>query len=343
MIWSLTIAVLLVLANAFFVGYEFAILVAKRSDFEASAEAGRASSKAAMAGFQDLSMQLAGAQFGITAASLGLGYVGEPVLGHFFEELFGRTLSHDLSQALGIACALLIVVFVHLVIGEMVPKNIAIAAPAKTLRWLAIPYRVYLAPIRWLVALINGMANAGVRAFGVEVRDELVVSHSVAELAAIVSRSHDEGAIESDSAGMLQGALAFAERPVLEIATPIDQVAIIRLGASVSQAELVVRATGERRLLVEAPSLGQKRFVGYRHVKDLLRVPEARRTAPMAQDGIRQLAQVSGDRSLVEVLRIMRRLKRQLALVLVDGKPVALVSVEDVVRALIPQTADTQS
>jgi len=336
-IWSLTAAAILILANGFFVAYEFALIVAKRSDFEAAAAAGNASAKAALHGFQDLSAQLAGAQLGITMASLGLGYVGEPVLGHLFEEWFEVVLSHEVARVLGFGLALFVVSFLHLVIGEMVPKNIAISAPTTTMRWLVLPYKAYLAPFRPVIAFVNWLANAGVRLFGIEPRDELVASHSVAELASIVSASHHHGAIEADDAGILQGALAFAERPVIEVARPISDVVTLRHGSSVSQAERIVRKTGERRLLVEAPSLGSNRFVGYRHVKDLLQVANSQRITPMAGDGIRQLAQVSADLSLVEVLHTMRRLKRQLALVVRDGEPVALISVEEVVRALIPE------
>lgn len=337
MIWPLVAAILLVIANGFFVAYEFALIVAKRSDFEASAQSGDAVAKAALVGFQDLSVQLAGAQLGITMSSLGLGYVGEPVLGHMFEGWFEISLSHDVARVLGFAMALFVVAFFHLVIGEMVPKNIAIAAPAKTMRWLVLPYLGYLALFRPIIRLVSELANLGVRAFGIEPRDELVASHSLAELATIVSRSQDHGVIEADNAGMLQGALAFAQRPVAEIATPISEIVTLRLGGSAAQAERIVRQTGDRRLLVESPSLGKHRFVGYRHVKDLLSVSPDERVSPMSSDGIRQLAQVSADRSLVEVLRIMRRLKRQLAVVVSDGEPIGLVSVEDVVRALIPE------
>lgn len=337
MIWSLVAATLLILANGFFVAYEFALIVAKRSDFEAAAQSGDVIAKAALNSFQDLSVQLAGAQLGITMASLGLGYVGEPVLGHLFEEWFAVSLSEDVARVLGVGLALFVVAFFHLVIGEMVPKNIAIAAPAKTMRFLVLPYVAYLTPFRPITRLVSELANLGVRLFGIEPRDELVASHSLAELATIVSRSQVHGAIEADNAGMLQGALAFAQRPVMDIATPIADVVTLRLGGSVAQAERVVRQTGERRLLVESPSLGKHRFVGYRHVKDLLAVSPDQRISPMTSDGIRQLAQVSADRSLVEVLRIMRRLKRQLAVVIADGEPVGLVSVEDVVKALIPE------
>lgn len=336
MIWALSAALLLIIANGFFVAYEFAIIVAKRSDFEAAAAAGNRTAKAALAGFQDLSVQLAGAQLGITMASLGLGYVGEPVLGHLFEGWLEISLSHEVARVLGFILALFVVVLLHLVIGEMVPKNIAIAAPAKTLRWLVLPYFAFLTPFRPIIRFVSELANIGVRIFGVEPRDELVASHSLAELAAIVSRSEHHGAIESDDAGMLQGALAFAQRPVSEIARPIADVVTIRHGGSVAQAERVAHQTGERRLLVESPSLGQHRFVGYRHVKDLLLVSSEQRVSPMTSQGIRQLAHVSSDRSLIEVLRIMRRLKRQLAVVVNGAEPVGLVSVEEVVRALIP-------
>ncbi len=138
--WELLVAVLLLVANAFFVAYEFAVIVAKKSDFEADAAAGKRSAQLAMKAFSEVSLQLAGAQLGITMASLGLGSVAEPAIGHALEDLFHIYLSESVSAIAGFVVALTIVVFLHLVLGEMVPKNIAIAAPGPTLRALVYVY-----------------------------------------------------------------------------------------------------------------------------------------------------------------------------------------------------------
>lgn len=340
LMWFFVAALALIALNAFYVAYEFAILAARRSTFESSPVAGTRTGRAALAAMSDLSMQLAGAQLGITMASLALGYVGEPAFESVIESVLGEALGPDVTRAIAIVLSLSIVVFLHLVLGEMVPKNIALAAPDSTMRWLALPYRLYLALFRPLIVMLNGMANAGCRLVGVEPRNELVAVHSAAELAAIVVHSGAEGAIGAEDAELLSGALDFAQRPVGEVATPIDEVPTLRLGATVAQAERVVASSGQERIPIAQP--GQRYpFVGYVHARDLLGVAPELRSAPLATDLVRSMAIVEDGRSLVEVLRTLRRVRRQMALV-VDrgGDAVGIISVEEVIRALIrPATA----
>ncbi len=335
--WAILAAVLLILANGVFVAYEFALIAAKRSSFEAAAERGVRTAKLAVSSFSDLSSQLAGAQLGITMASLGLGYVGEPALAHIIESLLGTSVSEEVGRVIGFTVGLGIVVFLHLVVGEMIPKNLAIAAPDATLRWLLIPYRAYLVVFRPLVRLLNGMAAVGCRLIGVEPRDELVSAHSAAELAAIVAASSEGGAIEADSAGLLSGALEFAQRPVGDVATPLAELATIRDGATASQVEQVVRRTGQTRLPILSAARGEVRLLGYVHAKDLLGIDRSQRATPLSAEHTRPMVVVNADRSLIEVLRAMRRLRRQLAVVNGPDGPVGVVSVEQIIRALIDE------
>ncbi len=337
LVWSLVIGLLLLVANAIFVAYEFAVLAAKRSAFESSAEDGNRVSLASLDSLSDLSNQLAGSQLGITMASLGLGYVGEPALASLFEQALGTSLSEGVTTTLSFSGALAITVFLHLVFAEMVPKNIAIARPEATVRWLVLPYRAYLAVFRPFVLFLNALANVGCRLVGVEPRDEIVTSHSTAELASIVRLASEEGEIETDSAELLQGALAFAERPVGEVARPLESLATIRFGATAAVAERVVNESGQTRVpivAVEAGAGGQPRLVGYLHVMELLAIPVEERHRPIPAAMTRQMAVVQADRPLIEVLRVMRLLRRQLAVVTSDDGPQGLISVEEVVEAL---------
>ncbi len=334
-VWSLVAAALLIFANGLFVAYEFAVIAAKRSSFEAAAERGVRTAKMSVRAFSDLSTQLAGAQLGITMASLGLGYVGEPAVAHLIESVLGSVVSEDVGRVIGFTVGLGIVVFLHLVVGEMVPKNLAIAAPNATLRVLVLPYQGYLAVFRPLVGLLNSLANVGCRLLGVTPRDELVSAHSAAELAAIVAASSEGGAIEAESAGLLSGALDFSQRPVSEVATPMAELATIRDGATATQIEQVVRRTGQTRLPILSAARGNVQLLGYIHAKDLLEVPRERRGAPMSSAHVRPMVVVSADRSLIDVLRAMRRLRRQLAVVSGPEGPVGVVSVEQIIRALV--------
>ena len=278
-------------------------------------------------------MQLAGAQLGITMASLGLGYVAEPAFESVVVSLLGGVLSEHVVHIVGVVGALAVVVFLHLVLGEMVPKNLALAGPDEATRWLVLPYRGYLALFRPFVRLLNAMANGGCRLLGVEPRDELVAVHSASELAAIVSHSGEEGSIDAEDAQLLTGALDFALRPVGEVATPLDAIATLRLGATAAQAERVVAASGRERLPIVGAD--HARVIGYVHARDLLAIPADQRLSPLPPSLVRSMAIVRSDRSLIDALRTLRRVKRQMAVVVTDGGPVAIISVEEVVRALM--------
>jgi CBS domain containing-hemolysin-like protein len=341
--WMFTAAAVLIALNAVYVAYEFAILAAKRSTFESPRYAGTRTARGVLASMSDLSMQLAGAQLGITMASLGLGYVAEPAFEIVIEAILGTTFSPEVTRAIGIAVSLSIVVFLHLVVGEMVPKNIALVAPDATVRWLVLPYRAYLRVFRPFIVMLNAMANGGARLVGVEPRDELVSVHTVSELQAIISLSREEGAIEADDAQMLTGALEFAKRPIAEIAASPADWQTLPLGATVAQAERIVAASGQERVPIVQPwrsSSGAPRFIGYVHARDLLGVEDARRSLPLPTDLVRAMLIVQAEQPLAEVLRRLRRARRQLALVEdKDGGAVGIVSVEGVARALLRSPA----
>lgn len=332
---SLIAAALLIIANGVFVAYEFALITARRASFERAAERGERTAKLSVRAFSDLSTQLAGAQLGITMASLGLGYVGEPAVAAIVEALLGTTVSEEVGHLIGFTIGLGFVVFLHLVVGEMIPKNLAIAAPEPVLRFLVLPYQLYMTIMRPAIITLNAMANLGCRMVGVTPRDELVSAHSAAELSAIVAASSRGGAIEADSAGLLTGALAFSQRPVSTVATPLAELATIRDGATAAQIEQVVRRTGQTRLPILSSARGEVQLLGYIHAKDLLSVPVERRGMRLADSRVRPMVVVTADRSLIDVLRAMRRLRRQLAVVNGPDGPIGVVSVEQIIRALV--------
>lgn len=329
---AILVSLALIVANGAFVAYEFALITAKRSMFDSD---GTRIGRAALNGFSDLSMQLAGAQVGITVCSLVLGRVSEPVIAHAVEDWVGTSVSEEANRAIGLVVALSIVTFLHLLVGEMIPKNIAISRPNLTVRLLVLPYQAYLALVRPFVRLLNWLAVVAVRAVGVEPRDELVSSHTTAELATIVANSAKTGSIDGESAELLHGALEFAQRPVVEVASLLDETATIRFGATASQAERVVQHSGQTRVPVRAPARGENRLVGYLYAKDLLAIDPEHRTRPIPEELVRPMVLVRAERPVIEVLRMMRSRRRQLAVVLDDSGPVGVVSVEQIIRALI--------
>lgn len=338
--WALFASIGLVVLNGFYVAYEFALLAAKRASFEGERDRrGTFVNRSARASLSDLSMQLAGAQLGITLASLALGRIGEPAFEALIEPVIGSYLAHDVAVGVSFTASLALFTFLHLVFGEMVPKNIALAAPDATLRWLVVPYRFYLLLFRPIVLFLNGISNLGVRVFGIEPRDELLSVHTPSELAAIVAHSREGGAIEADDAEMLHGAIDFARRTVSEIAIPIDGVASIHLGSSAIQLERIVAESEQDRILVFDSRSSNAEPIGYLHVRVLLDIENGQRSAPIPGTFVRKMAVVHGDRSLIETLRLLRRVRKQLAVVhLKDNEgnqKLAIVSVEQVVRALL--------
>ncbi len=330
---ALAASVGLIVLNGFYVAYEFAVLAAKRSSFE---EDGRNSRIDALAreSLSDVSMQLAGAQLGITIASLALGRISEPALEVLIELALGESVDADTARYIGIGVSLGVFTVLHLIFGEMVPKNIALAAPDATLRWLVLPYRLYLWAFSPVVRLLNGVANVCSRIVGIQPRDELQSVHTASELAAIVAHSSAGGAIKADDAEILQGVLDFAERPVGEVATPLSAHPSVNLGATAGQLERAVASGGTGRVLVLDPRQ-LSRPIGYLHARDLLEMPPERRGAPVPAELVRNMALVQADWSLVDVLIQLRRLRRPLALVQTESGPIGVISQEQVVRALV--------
>lgn len=328
---ALVASVFLILLNGFYVGYEFAVVAARRSSFEEGPGSTGPVAKAARTSLADLSMQLAGAQLGITIATLALGRIGEPAMETIIESVLGNSVTPEMASITSYTFSLALFTFLHLVIGEMVPKNIALAAPDATLRWLVIPYRAYLFVFRPVVGLLNAIANAGCRLVGIEPRDEVLVAHTPSELAAIVRHSQQGGAIEHDDAELLQGVIGFAERPVREVCSPVSDWASVVLGATGHQLKRVAAESRQKRVLVLDLA---GRPLGYFRSRDVLNIDRHKLATPVPASFVRQMAVVDGDLPLIEVVRVLRGLRRQLAVIRENGDEPAIVSIEQIIRGL---------
>jgi len=333
--WYLVAAVLLLLANAFFVAVEFALVTSRRERLERLASEGRRSAQVALSSSRELSLQLAGAQLGITMASLGLGYVGEPAVGHLIEAILGPVdLPESVLRGVAFAIALLIVSFLHLVVGEMVPKNIAIAGPERTLLLLAVPNLIYVTIFGPVIRSLRAMANAGVRLFGIEPRADLAAAHTAEELSAMLAESREEGLIEGFGHDLLSGALGFADRPVAEVMVPREQIVAVSMRSTVREVETLVNERGHSRLPVLGRSLDD--VLGFIHVKDLLQVPAEAQGRPLPMRRLRRMLIVEDDWSLEDVLLRMQRARLHLAVVIDrDRRTVGLATLEDVLESLV--------
>lgn len=336
----LGVAVLLLLANGYFVAVEFALIASRRTKLEAMADDGVASARLALEATGQLSLQLAGAQLGITMASLGLGAVAEPTVGALLEALFGvgEVLPEGAQHLLGLIIGLGFVVVAHMVVGEMAPKYATMADPEKMLVRLAIPNRLYFLLLGPVIRLLNSVANASTRLFGVVSRDELGAAHTAVELSAMLAASRREGLIEATAHDLLSGALDFGERPASEVMVPRDRVVALGQSASVEDAEQLVVSSGHSRLVVHRRDLDD--VVGFIHAKDLLTVPPAARSRPIPIARIRRILVLRPDTALDSALVSMRRSRTHFAIVRADGHTLGLLTLEDVLEDLVGDIRD---
>jgi len=338
--WYLVLTLALLIANGFFVGAEFALIAARRSRIEALSEEGSTRARIALKSIREVSLMLAGAQLGITMASLGLGAVAEPAVAHLVEPLLEPlSLPSGAVHTISLLIALTIVVFFHMVIGEMAPKNVAIAEPDRTALWLAVPFRVYVMVFRPFIAFLNFVANAGVRLFGVKPVDELQSAHSASEIGLMITESAKKGLLGRFEHRLLSGAVEFGEKDAATVMIPrIDMVAI---PATTTPAEIeqVVLETGLSRLPVFDGDIDH--VIGFFHAKDLLKLATSEREAPLPQRFIRRMLEVPESIKLHPLLYEMRRQRQHFALVLDEhGGTSGVVTLEDILEELVGDIRD---
>ena len=342
MTWTyLALAVVLLLLNGFFVGAEFALIAARRSKIEQLAAEGSKRAAVALRSVKELSLMLAGAQLGITMASLGLGAVAEPAVAHLIEGGIESLihLSPTVLHTVSFIVALSIVIFFHMVIGEMAPKNIAIAEPEKSALWLAAPFRFYTVLFRPFIALLNFLANAGVRAFGVEPRDELENIHSSTEIGLLISESARGGHINKFEHRLLSGAIAFSERDAASVMVPRTDLIGAPHTATPNDLEQLVLESGHSRFPIYVRNLDT--IIGFFHARDLLKVTEEERDHPVPRRFMRKMLVVPESLRLHPLLVQMRANRQHFALVLDEhGGTAGIVTIEDLLEELVGEIRD---
>ena len=328
--------VLLLIANGFFVAAEFAYITARRNVLEQTE--GR-SSQIAVGLSRDLSLSLAAAQLGITMASLLLGAVAEPAVASILEPLLGfLPLSEDAIHGIALVIALLVVVFLHMVVGEMAPKNIAISAPERSALTMALPFRGFIFVFRPLITLLNATANGVLRLFGVRPADALDVGHSAEDLAVIIATGRKEGVIEDFAHRLLTGAIVFGDLDASEVMVPRPDVDASPSTASVAVIQELMRLTGHSRIPIHGVDLDD--ILGLVHVKDLM-VEDIDPGAPLDQAIIREALVVPETAPLRSVLTEMRQGRSHLAVVVDEhGSTAGIITLEDIAEELVGEIAD---
>lgn len=339
-LWLLLLSILLLFLNGFFVSMEFALIAARRSRIESMANEGNRRAAVALSSIKELSVMLAGAQLGITMASLGLGAVAEPAVADLIESGLGRfEMPAGLLHTVSFLIALTIVVFFHMVIGEMAPKNIAIAKAEENALWIAYPSRGYVWLFRPVVEALNAFANGVLRLLKVEPRDELLAVHSVEEIGVMVSESAKEGVLHEFEHRLLTRAADFSERDAGEAMIPRTEIVAFPLTVTPAEIERTVNELGHTRYPIHAGDLD--RIVGFCHSKDLLQVPESERHKRLPRRLIRPLLVVPESRRLHPLLLDMRRERKHFAIVIDEhGGTAGMVTLEDVLEELVGDILD---
>ncbi|WP_141013347.1 hemolysin family protein [Nocardioides sambongensis] len=340
-LFAVGLAVVLLALNAFFVGAEFALISARRSQIEPRAQEGSRLARTTLRAMENVSEMMAGAQLGITICSLGLGAVGEPAVAHLIEpgiEALG--LPEGAVHPIAFAIALTIVVSLHVVLGEMVPKNIALAGPERSALILGPILLGLVAVLRPVIVTINAMANGILRLLRVEPKDEVSSSFTREEVAALVEESRGEGMIAEHEYDRLAGALGFTEKTVASVMMPVDSLATVRRGSSAADVEALCAATGFSRFPVVDDTDGAE-LLGYLHIKDVLEPDEVRRLRPVADRWFRPFANVSPGSALHDALEVLQRRGAHMARV-VDptGTTVGVAALEDVIEELVGEIRD---
>ncbi|KAA0940167.1 hemolysin family protein [Streptomyces apricus] len=329
---QLLIGALTLLTNAFFVGAEFALISVRRSQIEPLAQEGNKRARMTLWGLRHISAMMATAQLGITVSSLVLGAVAEPAIAHLLEPAFEAAhVPHGLVHPIAFVIALTVATYLHMLIGEMVPKNIALAAPAQTALLLGPPLVALTRALKPVVFGINAFANALLKLLKVEPKDEVEAVFTDDQLARMVLDSSEAGLLSPADGERLRDALELGTRPVGEILVPAQQMRTVDHTITPAELERTAAGAGLSRFPVTGPD---KALLGYLHIKDTLGVAD--RDRPFPPTALHPVTKVRIDTPLDDTLTALRSDGNHLAAVMGGtGTVIGFVTMEDVLSELV--------
>ncbi|GAA2137545.1 hemolysin family protein [Streptomyces synnematoformans] len=329
---QLWIGALTLVTNAFFVGAEFAMISVRRSQIEPRARRGHRRARITLYGLEHLSAMMATAQLGITVSSLVLGAVAEPAIAHLLEPAFEAAhVPHAAVHPISFVIALTVATYLHMLVGEMVPKNIALSAPAPTALLLGPPLVAMTRALRPVVFGVNAVANALLKLLRVEPKDEVDAVFTDDQLARMVTDASRAGLLQPADGERLRDALELGTRPVGEILVPAGTMTAVDDTVTPARLERLAAAAGFSRFPVTD---GGGALLGYLHIKDTLGVTE--RDAPFPRSALHPVTRVAIDTPLDDTLTALRAAGSHLAAVTGDqGRVLGFVTMEDVLSELV--------
>ncbi|WP_026535993.1 hemolysin family protein [Arthrobacter sp. H14] len=330
--------VVLLLANAFFVGSEFAVMSARRSQIEPLAEEGHKRAKTTLWAMENVSLMLACSQLGITVCSLLILNISEPAIHHLLEiPLLALGVPEGLSDGLAFGVALLLVTFLHVTFGEMVPKNISVSVADKAALLLAPPLVMVSKAVRPVIASLNWTANHILRLMRIEPKDEVSSTFTLEEVRATVEESTRHGLLADDT-GLLAGALEFSAYTAGRIMVPIEDLVTLDVGTTPAEFERSVARTGFSRFVLADRA---DNLTGYLHLKDVLSMDESLYSQGIDENRVRTMANIRVDDEIEDALAIMQRTGSHLARVMApDGTTKGVLFLEDVIEQLVGEIRD---
>jgi CBS domain containing-hemolysin-like protein len=339
--WLLVgVGVLLTVGTGFFVASEFALVNLDRSELESRQQRGERGLSPTIAALKVTSTHLSSAQLGITLTTLLTGYTMEPAISRLLEApLGGLGIPDAVLTTIATIVAVTLATLLSMIVGELVPKNFALAHPRGTAR-VVIPFQwLFTTVFRPAIALLNGTANAILRAIGIEPKEELSGARSAEELSSLVRRSAMQGTLESDTATLLARSLAFSELSAQDVMSPRPRVTAVDRGDSAASVVELARSTGYSRFPVTGEDIDD--VVGIVHVKQAVAVPRERRddvpVSALAGDALRVPETMGLDSLLAE----LRSQGYQMAVVVDEyGGTAGVVTLEDLVEELIGEVRD---
>jgi CBS domain containing-hemolysin-like protein len=329
----------LVAANAYFVASEFALVAVRRSQLKLWVREGRPGAGSAMKAVDRLDDAIAATQLGITLASLGLGWIGEPALAGLIQPALERVGLGDLRfvHTVSVAISFAVITFLHVVLGELAPKAVALDRPGPVALACSAPLLVFGKVFRPALSVMNGAGLAVVRLFGVKRIGE-AHTHSPEELSLLVDEARESGSLRPDTGRLLGNVFRLARTRVRDVMIPRSRIFAVERGAPIEPLLEEVREQGYTRIPV--CDGGLDRVVGVLHAKDLFHLYAERRLFVL-DDLLRRVPEMPPDVSVLEALRRFRRTRTHLAIVREPGQPVTgLVTLEDVLEEIVGEIED---
>ena len=334
----------LVAANGFFVAAEFSLVKVRQTRIDELSAEGKSSARVVQQELRHLDTYIAATQLGITLASLALGWIGEPSLAHLVEPLFtfaGATVAGEISHSVAIAISFFLITLFHIVLGELVPKSIALQSSEKTALFVARPLRLFARLFHPFIVLMNGIGSLVVQAFGLRFTGEHASVHSIKEIEMLIAQSRKAGLLDNQEEVLLRRVFVFGEKTAQHVMTPRTE--IVGVSCDITLEQLREKVAGERftRLPVYDGTLAN--ILGVAHIKDVLAQLSKRRSGESFSmlNILRPVLAVPKTTSILKLMAQMQNRQSHLAVVIDEyGETAGIVTLEDILEEIVGEVQD---